>query len=118
VRVRDLVISYEYKTGQKMKRPLSSRDYFVYMMTNKYNNVLYIGVTGDLTKRVAEHKKHMLGKFTAKYNCEKLVYFEIFHNPNDAIYREKQLKEWNREWKNNLINAQNPDWNDLWDGVF
>ena len=92
--------------------------YWVYFMANAYNNVLYIGITNDLFRRVYEHKSHKIKGFSYKYNCDKLVYFEEFSYVNDAILREKQLKNWKREWKNNLVNTINPDWSDLslkWD---
>ena len=86
-------------------------------MTNKTNAVLYIGVTSDLQKRVSQHKNHVYEGFTDKYNCTKLVYFEECNDINVAIAREKQLKNWHREWKNNLVNQINPEWKDLseWD---
>ena len=83
------------------------------MMSNYTNSVLYIGVTNDLVRRVAEHKGHVNDGFTARYNCKKLVYFDDFENVNDAISREKQLKRWHRDWKNNLVTEMNPQWNDL-----
>ena len=86
---------------------------YVYFMTNNSNKVLYIGVTSDLTKRVMQHKNHVYEGFTEKYNCTKLVYFEECNGINSAIRREKQLKNWHRDWKNNLVNQSNKDWNDL-----
>ena len=86
---------------------------YVYFMTNNSNKVLYIGVTSDLTKRVMQHKNHFYEGFTEKYNCTKLVYFEECNDINSAIRREKQLKNWHRDWKNNLVNQSNKDWNDL-----
>ena len=86
----------------------------VYILTNISNNVLYTGVTSQLLVRMQEHKE---GKykdaFTSKYNCKKLVYYENFLNIEEAILREKQLKNWRREWKLNLINKANPQWKDL-----
>ena len=82
-------------------------------MTNKNNEVLYIGVTSNLQQRVLQHKNHIYEGFTDKYNCTKLVYFEECNDIEAAIKREKQLKNWHREWKNNLINSINKDWNDL-----
>jgi putative endonuclease len=82
-------------------------------MANKYNTVLYIGVTNDLYKRVQLHKSHEVKGFTQKYNFDKLVYFEVFDYINDAIAREKQLKDWKRVWKNELIEKKNPIWDDL-----
>lgn len=88
----------------------------VYFMTNKNNTVLYIGVTSKLVKRVFQHKTKAFKGFTAKYNCDKLVYFEVYSDINEAIAREKQLKKGNRKRKNDLINRENPNWNDLSEG--
>lgn len=82
-------------------------------MANATDSVLYIGVTSDLSKRVAQHKNHEYEGFTDKYNCTKLVYFEECNDINAAIAREKQLKNWHREWKNSLVNKINPEWKDL-----
>jgi len=101
-----------------MKFTHDAKEYFVYFMTNKHNKVLYIGITSNLIERVRQHKKHVYKGFTSKYNAEKLVYYEKFQEVNKAIYREKQLKEWNREWKDNLVNSKNPEWNDLWESLF
>ena len=85
----------------------------IYILTNKYNNVLYIGVTRNLQCRLAEHKLHLNQGFSAKYNTEKLVYYELYDRLDVAIRREKQLKNWKREWKDKLINDFNPEWKDL-----
>ena len=87
--------------------------YYVYMMTNRYQNVLYTGVTNDLIRRVYEHRNHLLkDSFTARYHVDKLVYFEITEDVNSAIAREKQIKSWNRARKDALVNSQNPTWED------
>jgi putative endonuclease len=86
---------------------------YIYFMANKYNNVLYVGVTNDIIRRVVEHKAKINNGFTCMYNCDKLVYFEEFNLLTDAIAREKQLKNWKREWKNKLVNDFNPEWKDL-----
>ena len=86
---------------------------YIYFLTNKYNNVLYTGVTNDLRRRVAEHKAKINKGFTYRYNCDKLVYFEAYVSIVDAIGREKQLKNWKRAWKDELINTTNPEWKDL-----
>ena len=86
---------------------------YIYFMTNHYNNVLYIGVTNDLVRRIAEHKANINKGFTYKYNCDKLVYYEEYNLMTEAIVREKQLKNWKREWKNKLVNDFNPEWKDL-----
>ena len=92
--------------------------YFVYMMTNKYRNVLYTGVTNDLTRRVYEHKNHLdKGSFTSKYNVENLVYYEVTTDIDSAIAREKQIKGWNRKRKEKLIEAKNPNWDDLYESI-
>lgn len=89
------------------------KQYFVYILTNLTNNVLYIGVTNNLEKRIYEHKNKLVDGFTKKYNLSKLVYFEECSTVVDAIAREKQLKNWHREWKFNLIRKINPSFNDL-----
>ena len=86
---------------------------YIYFMTNKNNTVIYTGVTSNLLKRVYQHKTKIKKGFTAKYNCDKLVYFEEFNDINLAIEREKQLKAGNRKYKESLINEQNPEWLDL-----
>ena len=86
---------------------------YIYFMTNNSNTVLYIGVTSDLKKRVNQHKHHEYEGFIDKYNCTKLIYFEEFSDIKTAIQREKQLKNWHRDWKNNLVNEVNPEWKDL-----
>lgn len=86
----------------------------VYIMTNKPKGVLYIGVTDDIEERIKEHKLKAYSKsFTAKYNCNKLVYFEEFQNGSEAELREKQFKKWKRDWKIELIEDMNPSWSDL-----
>jgi len=86
----------------------------VYILTNKQNKVLYIGVTGDLKKRVWEHKEKLIKGFTNKYNTNKLVYFEIHKNMKQAIKKEKKIKKWNRKWKIEMIERDNPKWKDLY----
>lgn len=88
-------------------------EYFVYMLANKYNNVLYTGVTNNIRKRVYQHKMKILKGFTSQYNCNKLVWYEQFEDINLAISREKQLKNWKRTWENALIELNNPNWKDL-----
>ena len=87
--------------------------YFTYLVTNNKEGTLYIGVTNDLERRMYEHKNKSVEGFTSKYNLNKLMYFEQFQYVNDAIRREKQLKNWNRQWEIELIEKDNPDWNDL-----
>jgi len=88
--------------------------WYVYIMPNKSNKVLYIGVTDNIDERVKEHKlKIYLRSFTAKFNCDKLVYFEEIGEGPKAMKREKQMKKWKREWKIKLIVELNPSWSDL-----
>lgn len=90
-------------------------EYFVYILANGRNGTLYVGVTNNLTRRLDEHKSKIAEGFTKKYKIDKLVYVEKCDNPADAIAREKQLKKWNREWKIELIEKDNPSWDDLAD---
>ena len=87
----------------------------IYILTNKKNGTLYIGVTSNLIQRVWQHKAKVTQGFSNKYGLDKLVYYELHGDIGGAILREKQLKKWRRLWKLNLINEQNPDWIDLWD---
>jgi putative endonuclease len=89
------------------------KQYYVYILTNKSNKVLYIGVTNDLEHRMYEHKNKIIDGFTKKYNLTKLVYYEATTDVRSAIEREKQLKNWHREWKMNLVKEFNPEWKDL-----
>ena len=90
-----------------------SKQYYVYIMANKRNSVLYTGVTNDLTKRVYNHREKLVDGFTKKYNVTKLLYYEIFQDPQNAIMREKQLKAGSRQRKIDLINQMNKEWQDL-----
>ncbi len=92
--------------------------YSVYIVTNRHHTVLYTGVTNNLVRRVFEHKVKRNPGFTAKYNCNELIYFEEFSDIRVAIHREKQLKRYLREWKINLIEKMNPEWKDLSDGWY
>ena len=87
--------------------------YYVYILANKTNAVLYVGVTGDLVRRLQEHRNDRIEGFTKRYHVDKLVYSESTPDPRGAIAREKQLKRWRREKKNALIQAANPAWADL-----
>ena len=89
--------------------------YYVYIMTNSGNNVLYVGVTNDIKRRVWEHKNHALGGFTDRYNVTKCVYVEEFGDVNDAIAAEKRIKGWSRQKKFMLINSINPELKDLFE---
>ena len=90
---------------------------FIYILTNSTNTTLYIGVTANLIKRIYEHKEKKVEGFTKKYNLTKLIYYEYFENIILAIKREKQLKNWKREWKIELIRKLNPEFKDLYQSL-
>ena len=95
-----------------------SKNYYVYLLTNWNDKVMYVGMTNNLERRVYQHKHKLIKGFTSKYNVHKLVYFEHFGDVQAAIAREKQIKKWRREKKNNLVIESNPEWKDLsleWD---
>jgi len=89
----------------------------VYVLASKRNGSLYVGVASNLRKRVWEHKNELVEGFTKRYGVHHLVYYEIYDDMMSAITREKQIKKWNRAWKLDLIEKQNPDWKDLWEGI-
>jgi putative endonuclease len=93
----------------------SDSQYWVYILMNRGDTVLYTGVTNDLRRRVSEHRRGEVEGFTKRYNCTKLVHAEPYPRPQDAIEREKQLKNWNRDWKLDLIREHNPELEDLYD---
>lgn len=93
------------------------KNFFVYILASQKNGTLYIGVTSDLPKRVWEHKNKVVEGFTEKYDVDKLVWFEQHDNAESAITREKQMKEWKRDWKIKRIVEMNPDWKDLYDDI-
>ncbi|MDX1921652.1 MAG: GIY-YIG nuclease family protein [Alphaproteobacteria bacterium] len=88
---------------------------FVYILTNKPYGTLYIGMTGNITRRIYEHKNKLIDGFTKKYGLDKLVYYEIYDNFAEASLRERTMKAWKRDWKKQLIEKQNRDWRDLSD---
>ena len=90
---------------------------YIYILTNQNNSVLYIGVTSNLVKRIYEHKQKFVDGFSKKYNLDKLVYFEVCESIESAIFREKQLKNWHRDWKIELITKSNPSWEDLYQTI-
>jgi len=92
---------------------MKDHNYFVYILSNWNNKVIYVGLTNNLSRRLYEHKNKLIDGFTKKYNLNKLVYYEITPNINSAIQREKEIKKWRREKKNNLIESLNPNWSDL-----
>ncbi len=87
--------------------------YYLYIITNKKNGTLYIGVTNDLERRLFEHKNKLIEGFSKKNGLDKLVYFETYQYINDAVKREKNMKKWKRQWKIDLIEEDNPNWKDL-----
>jgi len=93
------------------------RQYYIYMMTNKNNFVLYTGVTNDLKRRAYEHKQKIVEGFTRRYNVTKLVYYEISDDAESAISREKQIKGWSRKNKDDLVGRMNPEWCDLYKDI-
>jgi len=92
-------------------------DYYVYIICSKRNGTSYTGVTSNLIKRVYEHKNKLADGFSKKYNVHRLVWYESHATAEQAIIREKQIKGWNRRWKLNLIEKDNPEWNDLYDTI-
>ena len=93
------------------------KQYYIYIVTNKSNRVIYTGITSDLMKRIYQHKAKLMEGFTRKYNTDKLVYYETFEDPLTAIEREKQIKAGSRQKKIDLINNVNPNWNDLYEDL-
>ena len=96
---------------------MSERHYYVYMITNKFHNVLYTGMTNDLSRRTWEHKEHRGSKFAKTYKTAKLVYYELHATAGAAIDREDQLKNWHRPWKDALVSGFNPKWDDLFESI-
>jgi len=89
----------------------------VYIMASKKNGTLYTGITSNLVRRIYEHRNDLIEGFTNEYKVHKLVYYEVHEDPKSAITREKQIKKWNRQWKINLIEEKNPQWNDLYKDI-
>ncbi|MGH7835387.1 MAG: GIY-YIG nuclease family protein [Candidatus Binatia bacterium] len=89
----------------------------VYILASKRNGTFYIGVTSDLQKRAWEHRHNLLEGFTKRYGVHRLVYYELHGDMVSAINREKQMKKWNRAWKLEVIEKQNPEWRDLWQDI-
>lgn len=92
-------------------------NYYIYIMTNRYKTVLYTGVTNDLVRRVYEHREKLTSGFTKKYGLDRLVYYEVFSSPQEAIAREKQIKKGTRRRKIELVESMNPSWHDLWEEI-
>lgn len=87
--------------------------FYVYILTNKNNTTLYVGMTNELERRIREHKSGIPGSFSQRYNLNKLIYFEEHSTAEEAFIKEKQMKRWRRSWKEDLINSMNPNWEDL-----
>ena len=102
---------------QKVKQTQKGKQYYIYILASKKNGTLYIGVTNNLLRRVYEHKNDRVDGFSRKYGVHKLVYYEITDDIESAITREKRLKKWKREWKIEMIEKCNPEWNDLYYGL-
>ena len=96
---------------------MDKKQYYVYILANKLNTVLYTGITNNIKRRVYEHKNKLVKGFTKTYNVDKLVYYEVFDDPYNAISREKKIKGWIRKKKVELINSFNPTWKDLYDEI-
>lgn len=92
---------------------ISTKNYYIYLLTNWNHRVMYVGVTNDLKRRLYEHKNKLIIGFTKKYNLNKLVYFEETQDIHTAIAREKEIKKWRREKNDRLVNETNPAWQDL-----
>ncbi len=96
---------------------MEEKQYYVYLLASKRYGTLYTGVTSDLAKRIYEHKEGLVQGFTKEYNIHQLVYYEVHSDIYEAITREKQIKKWNRQWKINLIEQDNPLWLNLAHGL-
>ena len=91
--------------------------YYVYILASRKDGAIYVGVTNDIVRRIYEHRTKVIQGFTSKYNITRLVWFEIYEDPISAISREKELKKWKRAWKVQLIEAQNPNWDNLYESI-
>jgi putative endonuclease len=91
--------------------------YYVYILASRRDGATYVGMTNDLVRRVFEHRQKAVPSFASKYNIAQLVWFEIYEDPISAISREKELKKWKRSWKVRLIEAENPQWLDLYESI-
>lgn len=96
---------------------MMDKQYYVYLLASKPYGTLYTGITSNLIQRIYQHKQELVDGFTKKYNVHQLVYYEIHLDVNEAILREKRIKKWNRQWKINLIQRDNPQWLDLSNGL-
>ena len=90
---------------------------YVYLLASRKNGTLYLGVTNDLVRRVYQHKTKATAGFTSRFGVDRLVWFEVYDDPVNAITREKDIKKWRRDWKIRLIEKENPNWDDLYDSI-
>ena len=105
------------RSGRFRRSKTLIMSYYVYIIASRRDGAIYIGVTNNLVRRVYEHRIKAVPGFTSKYNITQLVWFEIYDDPVSAITREKELKKWKRSWKIKLIEAENPDWKDLYESI-
>ena len=91
--------------------------YYVYILASRRDGAIYVGITKDIVRRIYEHRMKAVPGFTARYNITRLVWFERYEDPISAITREKELKKWRRAWEVQLIEAEDPDWNDLYESI-
>ena len=96
---------------------MTDKQYYVYIICNKRNGTLYTGITSNLIKRIWQHKNGLVEGFSKRYSIKLLVYFEAHNDVEEAILREKRIKKWNRKWKLNLIEKNNPNWDDLYQSL-
>jgi putative endonuclease len=115
-----LTIGLDFTMGSHLsdpnnRRPRMAHQPAVYILSNKKDGPVYIGVTSNLNQRIWQHKNKLTSGFSAKYGLDKLVYYELHEEMSSAITREKRLKKWRRQWKLKLVQKQNPHWHDLWE---
>ncbi len=96
---------------------MEEKKFYVYILAKARNSTFYVGITSELPQRTWKHKNGIYDGFTKKYGIDKLVYYEIYDDAENAILREKRLKKWNRLWKVRIIGQMNPEWNDLYDSI-
>jgi putative endonuclease len=109
--------SLSFRRKPESRKNIVNKQPAVYILANKRNGTLYIGVTSNLVKRVWEHKNDVIEGFTRRYNIHLLVWYELYNDMESAIMREKRIKEWKRKWKLELIESSNPKWKDLYSKI-
>ncbi len=105
------------RPGMTVRWGLRLMGYYVYILASRKDGAIYVGMTNDIVRRIYDHRTKAVRGFTSKYNITRLVWFEIYEDPISAISREKELKKWKRSWKVQLIEAQNPQWGDLYESI-